>query len=135
MVRLPVEPRGRCDDTIAALPGTVLIVDDHPSFRAAARALVEGAGYEVVAEAADGAGALDAIARHAPECVLLDVQLPDADGFAVANDIAARDDPPAVVMTSSRSAADFGPLIGNSPIRGFITKEQLSARALSELWG
>lgn len=116
------------------VPRTVLIVDDHPSFRAAARVLVEGAGYEVVAEAADGAGALAAVDRYEPGCVLLDVQLPDADGFAVANDIAARNDPPAVVMTSSRAAGDFGPLIESSPIRGFITKEQLSARALSELW-
>ena len=120
---------------MAAVRGTVLIVDDHPSFRAAARALVEGAGYEVVAEAADGAGALAAVERHGPECVLLDVQLPDADGFALADAIAARPDPPAVVMTSSRPAADFGPLIATSPIRGFVTKEQLSARALSELWG
>ena len=116
------------------VPGTVLIVDDHPSFRAAARVLVEGAGYEVVAEAADGAEAIAAVARHAPRCVLLDVQLPDADGFAVAAEIAARADPPAVVMTSSRPAADFGRLIENSPIRGFITKEQLSAGALTELW-
>jgi CheY-like chemotaxis protein len=135
MVRLPVWPRDGCGATMAAVAGTVLIVDDHPSFRAAARALVEGAGYEVVAEAADGSSALAAIERHAPGCVLLDVQLPDADGFAVANEIAARDDPPAVVMTSSRAAADFGRLIAGSPIRGFITKEQLSASALAELWG
>jgi len=135
MVWLPVWPGAVGSDTMASVPGTVLIVDDHPSFRAAARALVEGAGYEVVAEAADGAGALDAVARHAPGCVLLDVQLPDADGFEVAKEIAARDDPPAVVMTSSRAAADFGPLIAESPIRGFITKEQLSASGLSELWG
>jgi DNA-binding NarL/FixJ family response regulator len=114
--------------------GTVLIVDDHPSFRAAARALLEAAGYEVVAEAADGAEALAAVAAYRPERVLLDVQLPDADGFAVAAAIAAREDPPAVVMTSSRSAQDFGPLIERSPVRGFITKEQLSAAALTELW-
>ena len=134
MVWLPVWPRGRRVDTIAAVLGTVLIVDDHPSFRAAARVLVEGAGYEVVAEAVDGASALAALDRHAPRFVLLDVRLPDVDGFAVANEIAARTDPPAVVMTSSRPAADFGRLIGDSPIRGFITKEQLSARALTELW-
>lgn len=119
---------------MAAVPGTVLIVDDHPSFRAAARVLVEGAGYAVVAEAADGAAALAAMDEHRPECVLLDVQLPDADGFAVAEALAARDDPPAVVMTSSRAASDFGRLIEQSPVRGFITKEALSAAALSELW-
>lgn len=116
------------------MPGTVLIVDDHPSFRAAARALLEGAGYVVVAEAGNGSEAMSAVDVHRPEYVLLDVQLPDADGFAVAQGIAATQDAPAVIMTSSRAATDFGPLIERSPIRGFITKERLSAAALSELW-
>ena len=113
---------------------TVLIVDDHPSFRAVARALLEGAGYTVVAEAADATSALSACEEHRPACVLLDVQLPDADGFAVAETIAAGEDPPAVVMTSSRNLRDFGPLIERSPVRGFIAKEELSAAALAELW-
>ena len=116
------------------MPGTVLIVDDHPSFRAAARALLEGSGYEVVAEAADAAGAVSACEERRPDYVLLDVQLPDADGFVVAERIAAGEDPPAVVMTSSRNASDFGPLIERAPIRGFIPKERLSAAALAELW-
>ena len=114
---------------------TVLIVDDHPSFRAAARALLEGAGYVVVAEAADAASALRACSELRPDHVLLDVQLPDEDGFAVAETLAAGEDPPAVVMTSSRNPSDFGPLIERSPIRGFLPKEELSAAALAALWG
>ena len=120
---------------MAPVPGTVLIVDDHPSFRAAARVLVEGAGYDVVAEAADGAAALAAAEEHRPDCVLLDVQLPDTDGFAVAEALAAHAHPPIVVMTSSRAAGHFGPLIEQSPVRGFVAKEELTGAALSELWG
>ena len=116
------------------VPGTVVIVDDHPTFRAVARTLVTDAGYTVVAEAASGQEALEAVRRHRPHYVLLDVQLPDADGFAVAAAIASGDDRPAVIMTSSRAAAEFGSLVADAPVRGFITKERLSAAALAELW-
>jgi CheY-like chemotaxis protein len=125
---------GMAAATIGGVPGRALIVDDHPSFRAMARALLAAAGFDVVAEAADGASALAAVREHRPDCVLLDVQLPDADGFEVAGAIAAGEDPPAVVLTSSRAADDFGSLIERSSVRGFITKERLSAAALAELW-
>ena len=60
---------------------TVLVVDDHAGFRSRARLLLEADGYEVVGEAADGTSALAASRRLHPEVVLLDVQLPDLDGF------------------------------------------------------
>src|SRR5947209_12938757 len=60
---------------------TVLIVDDHPSFRASARRMLEADGYEVVGEADSGAAALSWVNRLRPELVLLDVRLPDLDGF------------------------------------------------------
>src|SRR5919199_783600 len=63
---------------------TVLVVDDHPTFRATARALLEAEGFDVIGEAEDGASALAEIDRLQPEIVLLDVQLPDIDGFEVA---------------------------------------------------
>jgi two-component system nitrate/nitrite response regulator NarL len=66
----------------------VLIVDDHAPFRAVARALLEGAGYVVAGEAADAAEALAAVTVEAPDAVLLDVQLPDRDGFSVATALA-----------------------------------------------
>jgi DNA-binding NarL/FixJ family response regulator len=113
---------------------TVLIVDDHPSFRATARMLLEAEGYDVVGEAPDGATALDAASRLAPDVVLLDVNLPDLDGFAVAERL-RRDGPPAahVVLISSRDAADYGPLVGASGALGFIAKGELSGEALAEL--
>ena len=68
---------------------TVLIVDDHGDFRAAARELLEADGYEVIGEAADGAGALQQVEELRPAIVLLDIQLPDSDGFEVAARLAS----------------------------------------------
>jgi DNA-binding NarL/FixJ family response regulator len=113
----------------------VLIVDDHPSFRASARKLLESDGYEVVGEAADGEEALRAAARLRPDLVLLDVQLPDIDGFEVAVRLAELDDAPEVILTSSRDGADYGSCIEDSGARGFVPKAELSGAALSLLLG
>ncbi|MBD0281719.1 MAG: response regulator transcription factor [Thermoleophilaceae bacterium] len=112
---------------------TVLIVDDHPSFRASARMLLECEGFEVVGEAEDGAGALLAVQRLAPQVVLLDVQLPDIDGFEVAARLTANGDSPAIVLTSSRDVNDLGPLREREGVRGFIPKSELSGAALEAL--
>ena len=67
-----------------AMALTVLIVDDHPSFRASARVLLEAEGFDVIGEAADGTSGIAEARRLRPDLVLLDVQLPDIDGFDVA---------------------------------------------------
>jgi DNA-binding NarL/FixJ family response regulator len=113
----------------------VLIVDDHPSFRASARSLLESEGYEVVGEAADGAEALSAAAELSPDLVLLDVQLPDIDGFEVARRLAESTHPPQVVLTSSRDGADYGACIDEAKARGFVPKAELSGAALAVLLG
>lgn len=110
----------------------MLIVDDHQPFRVVARRLLESAGYVVSGEATDAAEALAAIAADSPDAVLLDVQLPDLDGFAVAKTLAAAGGP-AVVLISSREADDYGRRIENSGARGFISKSKLSATAFAEL--
>ena len=112
---------------------TVLIVDDHDGFRESARALLEAEGFAVVGGAADGAAAVAAVARLRPEVVLLDVQLPDVDGFAVAEQLAVGPDPPRVVLISSRDAAAYGPRIGAAPVCGFLSKRELSGAALAAL--
>jgi len=112
---------------------TVLIVDDHAGFRALARRLLEAAGYEIVGEAHDGASALAAAASLHPNVVLLDIQLPDLDGFAVSERLAADADPPAVVLISSRDKSAYRRRLAESPARGFIGKSELSGRTLAAL--
>jgi CheY-like chemotaxis protein len=110
----------------------VLIVDDHGPFRAVARQLLEAAGYVVTGEAADGAEALAAVAAEAPDAVLLDVQLPDLDGFSVATALTAGGGP-VVVLVSSREAEDYGQRIAACGARGFIAKRRLSGAAFAAL--
>jgi DNA-binding NarL/FixJ family response regulator len=112
---------------------TVLIVDDHAAFRESAGALLEAEGFVVVGEAADGAAAIAEAARLAPAVVLLDIQLPDVDGFTVAERLAAGPDPPAIVFVSSRDAAAYGPRLDTPATRGFIAKRELSGAALAAL--
>jgi DNA-binding NarL/FixJ family response regulator len=116
-------------------PRSVLIVDDHPSFRAAARMLMEGAGFAVVGESEDAAGALAEAARLRPAIVLLDIGLPDGDGFEVAERLAGGDDPPVVILVSSREVAWYRRRLAASPARGFIAKGDLSGHAVEALVG
>lgn len=109
---------------------SVLIVDDHEGFRGMAREVLAGCGFNVVGEAADGRTALGAAARLLPAVVLVDVQLPDIDGFEVTRLLRAWSDPPNVVLVSTREAADYRQRIATSGALGFITKSSLSGDTL-----
>jgi DNA-binding NarL/FixJ family response regulator len=114
---------------------TLLIVDDHPGFRFLARKLLEAGGFQVVGEAADGLAAV-AIARELrPDMVLLDIQLPDIDGFQVTARLADGEAGPVVVLTSTRDRADYGERVERSGARGFIPKAELSGAALRAFLG
>lgn len=112
---------------------SLLIVDDNPEFCASAGALLKDGGYDVVGWVGTGDAALDAVARLQPSLVLLDVQLPDIDGFEVARRLADLDTPPAVVLISSRDAGSYGDAVTNAPVRGFVEKVELSAAALAAI--
>ena len=111
----------------------VLIVDDHAGFRSMARRMLQDGGYDVVGEAGDGSSALLAARELQPDLVLLDVQLPDSDGCQIARSLSAGADPPAVVLISSRDAADYGPRLNECGARGFLSKAVLSGAALDRL--
>ena len=113
---------------------TVLVCDDAISMRTMISDILSQAGYEVIGEAETGIAGLRAAKELQPDLVLLDVQLPDFDGFEVAARLtSANGDSPAVVLTSSRDASDFGPLVAESGAKGFVPKAELSGGALATL--
>ena len=110
----------------------ILVVDDHDGFRVFARRMLEAAGF-TVAEAATGTQATEAALLVRPRLVLLDIQLPDVDGFEVARRLATQaPGGPVIVLTSTREASDYGGLIAASPAAGFLPKDQLSGAALRQ---
>jgi DNA-binding NarL/FixJ family response regulator len=115
------------------MPVTVLIVDDHEGFRSSARTLLETDGFEVVGDAANGEDGLAAVNRLRPALVLLDIQLPGADGFAVGDCIAALPDPPVVVLVSTREGRSIRRRAAASSALGFVRKDELSGAAIREL--
>lgn len=112
---------------------TVLIVDDHRCYRAAARALLECDGFEVVGEAPDGAAALAATVALQPDVVVMDVRLPDADGFDIAAALTAGAGAPAVIVTSSSDDPLYPDRALRSGARGFLAKHDLSGPALRRM--
>ena len=109
---------------------TVLVVDDHAAFRARARALLEAEGFEVIGEVADGRSAVAAAERLHPDIALVDVQLPDLDGFEVAARLRRAAAARRIVLISVRERADFGSRIDASHADAFIAKADLSGERL-----
>jgi DNA-binding NarL/FixJ family response regulator len=111
---------------------TVLIVDDHPSFRAFARDLLESDGFRVIGESKDGESALGTALALRPDVVLMDVQLPDLTGFEVTKRLLAILET-AVVLVSTRDRSDYGDEIESSGAVGFVPKGELSGTFIREL--
>jgi DNA-binding NarL/FixJ family response regulator len=114
---------------------TILLVDDHAGFRRSARALLDAEGFHVVGEADSGADALAKVAELRPELVLLDIQLPDRDGFEVAEQIASTAGRPGIILISSRAAREYGGRVEQALALGFIDKSRLSGATIREIVG
>ena len=112
---------------------TILIVDDDPRFRAQARDVLAADDFVVIGEAVDGASGLEAAQALQPDFVLLDIGLPDIEGFEVARVLAVDGPPPLVVLTSSRDARAYGRRLANGHYLGFIPKERISGPAIRAL--
>lgn len=108
-------------------------MDDFAPFRDSARTLLEAEGFAVVGEAEDGAEALRLVEELRPEIVLLDVQLPDFDGFEVARRLRDFDPHPEVILISSRE--DYRALVRQSDARAFLRKDELSGETLAAALG
>lgn len=118
------------EDTVRVAPRTVLVVDDHAGFRAAARRLLDAPGFDVVGEAGTGEDAVEAVRTLRPDVVVLDVQLPGIDGFAVAELLASGEHRPTVVLVSNRPRSAYRRRLEDAPAAGFITKADLTLASL-----
>ena len=112
---------------------TLLIVDDHRTFRVTARALLEADGFDVVGDAPDGCAGIAAASALGPDVVLLDVRLPDVDGFSVAQRLTAAGRGPTVIMTSSSDDPLYPDRALRSGARGFVAKHDVSGATLRRL--
>ena len=120
--------------TISLMSRTVLIVDDHPSFRASARAMLEAEGFDVVGELTEGASVVETVLALEPDVVLLDVQLPDMTGFDVCAKLETCDASTVqVILVSSRDLTDYGELVDVSCACGFVPKGELSGDMIAAL--
>jgi DNA-binding NarL/FixJ family response regulator len=115
------------------MPPRIVIVDDDPTFLATVRTLLEADGFDVVGEALNGVEGVATAEELEPDLVLVDVNLPDIDGFEVVERLAERESAPPVVLTSIRAESDFGDLVEKSRAYGFITKADISGAALARI--
>lgn len=113
---------------------SVLVVDDHAGFRTMARRLLEADGWNVVGEAWDGASAVATAVALQPDVVLIDIGLPDVDGFIVADRVAMIGSPQ-IVLISSRDREAYADRIASSVAVGFIAKVDLDGDRLRTLVG
>jgi CheY-like chemotaxis protein len=103
----------------------ILIVDDSPRFRALAAELLAARGFEVLEAAADGEQALAAVAGGCPDGILLDLNLPGPDGFAVAASLAAACAEARIVLTSSDVDDVPVEVMRTCPAIAFVSKQEL----------
>jgi CheY-like chemotaxis protein len=112
----------------------VLVVDDEPAFRDAARQLLERRGYAVVAEAGSAASALDGVASFAPDAVLLDVRLGEDDGFEVCRSLTRTRPGLAVLLVSTDDHYQYGERVASCGARGFVSKMRLLDTDFGRFW-
>ena len=112
---------------------SVLVVDDDACFRELAARLLRGAGYTVIAEAATAEAAIARAVELEPDVALVDIGLPDGDGFALARQLSAMARPVQVVLISTDSDGGSRPAALRAGACGFLPKDELSGPAFRHL--
>jgi DNA-binding NarL/FixJ family response regulator len=120
-----------CEDD--RMSRTIVLVDDDEGFRRWARAWLVAQGYVILGEASAARPAIASVRQLRPEVVLVDVQLPDLDGFELTELLRNLPDPPAVILISSREWADYGDRVASSGAHGFVSKDELTREAIESL--
>ena len=121
-------------DASAGAALRVLIVDDQPVFRRAARRLLRTRGYAVVAEADCAAAALEAVEQLEPDAILLDIRLGDESGYEVARAVTRFDPAVAVLLVSVTDHGDGDEQAKACGARGFLPKKRLAVTDLERYW-
>ncbi len=114
---------------------SVLIVDDDPAFRALARRLLADCGFMIVGEVDGVADALSSARRLKPSAALVDVELPDGDGFALARELAALPWQPRIVLTSIYPGVGSTNEVHRHGAQAFVHKGDLPRAPLRRLLG
>jgi two-component system nitrate/nitrite response regulator NarL len=110
-----------------------LIVDDSDTFLTSASRLLESQGLEVVGTATSSQEALELAAASLPDLALVDVELGDEDGLALASELHSRSPATRVVMISTYDRDQVQDLIAASSAVGFLPKSRLSGDAVRAL--
>jgi CheY-like chemotaxis protein len=113
---------------------SVLVVDDDPTFRGLARRLLAANGLAVVAEAGSVAEALSSAMEARPDAALVDVELPDGDGFELAGRLTTLPWRPRVVVTSVQSNDRFSGEARRRGAEAFVLKADLPRAPLATLF-
>jgi two-component system, NarL family, nitrate/nitrite response regulator NarL len=112
-----------------------LLVDDSEEFLASATQLLSLQGVQVVGRASSGDEALRLVSRLSPDVALVDVELGDEDGIELARQLASSGSPATVILISLRDRNELTELMAGSGAAGFLRKDALDARAVTELMG
>jgi two-component system invasion response regulator UvrY len=113
----------------------VLTVDDQARFRGVARDVIDATpGFERVGEAETGEDALRAVARLAPELVLLDVRMPGIDGIEVARQLHASHPDTLVVLITIEEAFDLPSAAELGDAVPLVRKQDFGPSLLRRLW-
>ena len=128
IVRAPRARNHRC------VANSILIVDDSPPFRAMAAGLLAEHGFDVLAIVEDGEQALAAVSHGCPDGILLDINLPGPDGFAVAASLAIACPAARIVLTSADVASLSSEVLRDCAVAAFVPKEDLAAADLRMLF-
>jgi CheY-like chemotaxis protein len=112
---------------------SILLVDDDDAFRSFTAGMLRAAGHDRVYEASTVAGALEAAVALRPDAALVDIGLPDGDGFEAASEITQLAGAPRVVLTSANADAADDAAAQRVGAIAFVAKEELQGARLRRL--